>query len=95
VTESPAQEARKIAEVWTTPDPGDRWYPPMPQDAVKLARAHFKLLSEQGELRELARSARNTAAAPDYDEEAIRDALWALVDAVLAPVEAAIDEGER
>jgi hypothetical protein len=56
----------------------------------------FKLLSEQDELRELARSARNTAAAPDYDEEAIRDALWALVDAVLVPpVEAATDEGER
>jgi glutamyl-tRNA reductase len=49
---------------------------------------------EQDELRELARSARNTAAAPDYDEEAIKDALWALVDAVLVPpVEAATDEG--
>lgn len=36
------------------------------------------------ELISLARAARNAAAAPDYDEEAIRDALWALVDAVLA-----------
>lgn len=31
-----------------------------------------------------ARAARSIAAAPDYDEEAIGDALWAVVDAVLA-----------
>jgi hypothetical protein len=34
-------------------------------------------------LRDLAKRARALAAAPDYDEDAIRDALWALVDAVL------------
>ena len=34
-------------------------------------------------LRQLARNARNAGAAPDYDELAIRSALWMLVDAVL------------
>lgn len=34
-------------------------------------------------LAELAKTARSQAAAPDYDEEAIREALWALVDAAL------------
>jgi hypothetical protein len=65
-------------------------------DVIRLIDDYARLLTEQDELRELARSARNTAAAPDYDEEAIRDTLWALVDAVLVPlVEAATDEGER
>ena len=38
---------------------------------------------KEGDVRELARRARSQAAAPDYDEQAIRDALWAVVDAVL------------
>lgn len=33
-------------------------------------------------LRELAKLARATSAAPDYDEEAIKAALWAAVDAL-------------
>jgi hypothetical protein len=43
-------------------------------------------------VRELAKSARATAAAPDYDEQAIKEALWAVVDAVLAPASA---DGQR
>lgn len=42
------------------------------------------VLEREQQLRDLAKSAKSVAAAPDYDEEAIRDALWALVDAVLA-----------
>ena len=35
-------------------------------------------------LRGKAKAAKSAAAAPDYDEEAIRDALWAVVDEALA-----------
>lgn len=49
------------------------------------------LAREKG-LRELAGRAKSQAAAPDYDEEAIRDALWALVDAALT---AQPEEGAR
>jgi hypothetical protein len=35
-------------------------------------------------MREAASRAKSVAAAPDYDEEAIRDALWAVVDLALA-----------
>jgi hypothetical protein len=94
MTES--QEARRIAEEWIAFFEASPEHEAADDNAAIVARAYLKLLTEQDELRELARSARNTAAAPDYDEEAIRDALWALVDAVLAPpVEAATDEGER
>jgi len=44
-----------------------------------------KLADAQVEaLREKAKTARAIAAAPDYDEEAIRAALWAVVDEALA-----------
>jgi hypothetical protein len=39
---------------------------------------------EVARLRELAKNARAVAAAPDYDEQAIKDALWAVADAALA-----------
>jgi hypothetical protein len=41
-------------------------------------------LEREGRLTELAKQAKSQAASPDYDEEAIRYLLWALVDAVLA-----------
>jgi hypothetical protein len=43
--------------------------------------------AELERVREFAKSARSTAAAPDYDELAIKDALWAVVDAALADKE--------
>lgn len=57
----------------------------------KLVRGLRDLLAElarvqreAAELREAAKRAKSVAAAPDYDEEAIRDALWAVVDLALA-----------
>ncbi len=44
--------------------------------------------------RELAKRAKSQAAAPDYDEEAIRDLLWATVDAALAAAGADTPEGD-
>src|SRR5262245_26374576 len=40
-------------------------------------------LEQLRELRERAKAAKSQAAAPDYDEEAIRAALWAVVDLAL------------
>lgn len=49
-----------------------------------LARDVLALADALDAHREAAKAARFAAAAPDYDEEAIRGALWALVDLVLA-----------
>lgn len=48
-----------------------------------LTQLEHHLADENERLREKARYARAQAAAPDYDEAAIRDALWALVRAAL------------
>ncbi len=42
------------------------------------------LRQQRDRLAELARRARKLSSAPDYDEEAIRDALWGLADAALS-----------
>jgi hypothetical protein len=64
-------------------------YSSRPQDWIEYAE---QLEREQAEaelarVRQLAKSARSVAAAPDYDEMAIRDALWAVVDAALTDKE--------
>ncbi len=51
--------------------------------SVEVALTLIEYANERDALRDLAKSARAIAAAPDYDEEAIRDALWAVVDAAL------------
>lgn len=54
-------------------------------DAVDALAAELASVRADLEaMREAARRAKSIAAAPDYDEEAIRDALWAVVDAALA-----------
>jgi hypothetical protein len=55
---------------------------------LDAAREQNRLLQT---LRVKAKTAKSVAAAPDYDEEAIRDALWAVVDAALGAPECDCD----
>lgn len=52
-------------------------------EAVRARERVRELEAALSRVREKARSALATAAAPDYDEEAIRCALWATVDEAL------------
>jgi hypothetical protein len=55
-------------------------------------RREEALIARGEKLREKARAAKSTAAAPDYDGTAISEALWAVVELALAPD---IAESER
>jgi hypothetical protein len=55
-----------------------------PLDCRAILEERAVLAERVSTLAALARDARNTAAAPDYDEQAIAEALWAVVDAALA-----------
>jgi hypothetical protein len=77
------------------------WTPQDHQATLVAADAEFLLAAlrcereRADEMARLAKAAKSQAAAPDYDEEAIKDALWAVVDAALSLSEAAPAEGER
>ena len=57
--------------------------------AQNFNEQQFKANAELARLREKAKTAKSIAAAPDYDEEAIKFALWAVVAAILAPPDTA------
>lgn len=58
-------------------------------DALAAAEQGAEQLEE---VQRLAKRARGFAAAPDYDEESIASALWAVVDAALAHADAPTGE---
>jgi len=65
-----------------------------------FSRAEYVLRAEAAEsdraaLLEAAKAAKSQAAAPDYDEEAIRDSLWALVDLALARLSSEDTDGSQ
>jgi hypothetical protein len=62
----------------------DPWEDVVAESDIQLVREALENTIRTGRLRELAKRAKSQAASPDYDEEAIRYLLWALVDAVLA-----------
>lgn len=81
-------QAARLAEIEATLDfyllHGNYYGRPVMDDIRWLARELARVQREAAALREAAKRAKSVAAAPDYDEEAIRDALWAVVDLALA-----------
>jgi hypothetical protein len=83
-TDALAADVRKAGGGWLSNATGHEAL----AELARRAEAHDAL-------REAARAARSQAAAPDYDEEAIREYLWRVVDLVLAATEPAAAAGER
>ena len=83
----PARDAKKVRFVdWFRETVDELVAAHGDEDVGRIADAEMALYNglaggEARELRDLAKRARTVAASPDYDEEAIAAALWAVVEA--------------
>ena len=77
-------EAQRLATRVLGRMDGFCWREQRASAADELAEAVLVLCKQAERWRRLAKNAKSIGAAPDYDEEAIRAALWALVDDVAA-----------